>query len=436
MKITKHILIIAALCFALSMKSQPAQAGAWPGNTISSGFGVQAKPERTGPDELERIRDAGFSYVRYDMRWGDVEKEHGVYDWDFFDRFIGDMRTYHLKSVIILNGPNSVYTQNVDVPPGQAFGASSVAAAPTKPEDVHAFAAFAVAAVERYGTKDIIWEIWNEPDMLAFWPPKPDADVFSALATRTCHAIRNVAPHAVIVGPAIARLPDLGDFFHEHFFRVFMQSPVIGCLDAISVHPYRHKDQPPESVIADYSSKVRPFIASYTPKGQKPLPIIDGEWGYTSSDVTPEQQAAYMLRIHLANLLAGVPLTILYEWKDSANMSDEREMHYGLLDSDGQNKGAAEVIGAILPRIKDAVIVRQLPLPSPDCYVVLIRQPGGKYQLLAWIGRKRLESGMVLQVKNGARNSGSSYALSLQPQIIDISSSSPQVTVAEKPSTP
>ena len=57
------------LCGCLFWPSA-SSATAWPGRTIGDGFGVQAKPERTGPADLRRIKAFGFSYVRYDMGWG------------------------------------------------------------------------------------------------------------------------------------------------------------------------------------------------------------------------------------------------------------------------------------------------------------------------------------------------------------------------------
>lgn len=424
------LILFAAVC----LFSDPAAADVWPDNTIGSGFGVQAKPERTGPDQLEKIKATGFNYIRYDMRWDEVEIARGVYQWGAFDRFIRSMRETGLKSVIILNGSSALYSELVSVPPEYSYGASWSYAAPATGEARQAFAAFAAAAIQRYGTDDIIWEIWNEPDGIAFWPPKPDAAAFSLLADATCRAMRAMAPMAKIIGPAIARLPSRNDFLHKDFFQTFIQSPTKDCLDAISVHPYRH-DRPPETVIDDYTSEVRPFIEAYTPKGHKPLPIVDGEWGYSMSDVTGEQQAAFAIRIHLANLLAGVPLTILYEWQDTAHTSDEREKHFGITDADGNDKEGAALLNRLLPQIKDAALVRRLPVPEQDCYVVLLRQPDGRRQLLAWMGLMRLDHRWILRVKD-AKDKTAAYDLSLAPQLITINSPEPQLAVIKEPAKP
>lgn len=405
-----------------------ADAGAWPDDKIGSGFGVQAKPERTGPTEMDAIKATGFNYIRYDMRWDDVEHARGVYTWTKFDNFIGNLHKAGLKSVVILNGVNGLYSEKVDVPPELSYGATWSYAAPSNEESVRAFAAFAVAAIQRYGTDDIIWELWNEPDGVAFWPPKPDATAFSRLADITCRAMRAAAPRAMIIGPAVARLPSRADFLHRNFFQTFIQSPVKDCLNAISVHPYRH-NRAPETVIDDYDSKVRPFVQAYLPKDKKPLPIIDGEWGYSMTDVTPEQQADFALRMHLSNLLAGVPLSILYEWQDTADTPDDRERHFGIVDADGHDKAGAMLLKRILPQIKDAVIEKRLPVDDEDCYVALLRQSNGKHQLLAWLGTMETDIHRTLTIREAEKNPSSSYDLSAEPRLITINSPAPQLAV-------
>ncbi|HEU0117563.1 MAG TPA: cellulase family glycosylhydrolase [Alphaproteobacteria bacterium] len=423
-----------ALYFALLLVffALPSSAATGPGTTIGAGIGVAAKPERTTPEEMDRIHAAGFTYVRFDMRWSEVEHEAGVYDWSAFDDFIGQLRTHGLKPLIILDSPNGLYGEKVDVPPEQSYGGTWDYAAPHDDKARGAFAAFAAAAVSHFGAKDIVWEIWNEPDLVAFWAPKPNANDFTKLALKTCRAMRTAKPDAYIIGPALARVPWRVDIRYERFFRTFIQSPVKDCLNAISIHPYRLNE--PESVIGDYNDKARPFIAAYTGAGKPTVPVVNTEWGYSSSDVTPEQQAAYALRMHLSDLLAGVPISIMYEWSDTPGLPDPREAHFGLMDSDGKPKAGAKIIEQILPKIKNATLVKRLPVDGDDCYVVLIRQPNGKNQLLAWMGLSKLENSWTLHITDKNQQKPRSYALSLVPQLINIKASAPDIAVTKGPS--
>ncbi len=57
-------------------------------------------------------------------------------------------------------------------------------------------------------------------------------------------------------------------------------------------------------------------IAGHKRNGRPALPLICSEWGFCSIQVTPEQQADYVLRTHRSNLLSGVPVTAWYEWRE------------------------------------------------------------------------------------------------------------------------
>lgn len=416
------ILSIGLLLALVTGFNNNAFAGALPGVAIGSGFGVQVRVERTNAEELRKIALAGFSYLRFDMRWGDVEHQKGIYNFSEFDTFIHEMRASKLKAVIILSGVSSLYDEKVLVPGGY-WGLPEATAAPHKDDDMQAFVRFAAAAVSRYGTADIIWELWNEPDQSGFWPPKPDAVAFSRLAGMTCAAIRETAPDATVIGPALASLPDLGNKFAVDFLGTFLKSPAGSCINAVSIHPYRW-EEPPETLLADYQNKVLPFLAKYTPPGKAPLTIVSGEWGYTTAKASKDQQSAYLLRTHLVNLLSGVPLSIWYQWRDSENKGEkEPESNFGIEDYAGNNKKAANEINTILPQIKDAVIVRKLPVTNPLYYVVLIKQPAGNYQLIAWIGSDKVKGNEMLKVEK------QNYPLSLQPQLINVSSDNPLLSI-------
>lgn len=423
------LFLLLAILFAT-----PAAADAWPDGTIGSGFGVAAKPERTNAEQLARIKKAGFSFIRYDMRWEEIEKQRGAYAWDDLDRFIAAMRKAGLKSVIILHGSNELYSEKISMKPEDNYGWSWAVAAPVNDDAVSAFVAFAVAAVRHFGNDDVIWEIWNEPDLPAFWPPKPDPAAFAKLAEQTCLAMRAADAHVKIIGPAVARLPDRFDILHNNFFKTFIQTPAKNCFDAISIHPYR-RSYVPETAIDDYQNKVATFIEAYADAGRMPTPIVDSEWGYSTSEVSPEQQAAYAMRIRLADLMAGVPLTILYEWQDSAAMSEAREMHFGMTDADGQNKSGATLIEALLPRMQYAVIIHRIEVPQKDAFVLLLRQPNGNRDLVAWMAKDTLDAPYTLQVQGNGQQI-ESYPLTLAPQLFPVSATKPVVTVTKGAATP
>ena len=121
------------------------------------------------------------------------------------------------------------------------------------------------------------------------------------------------------------------------------------------------------------------------------------EWGFSSIQVTPEQQARYALRTHLSNVLSGVPVTEWYEWRDSRPGASDSEAHFGLIDYHGKDKPAIQALKDILPFIRDDVAERRLPLPDPRDFVLLLRRKDDKHALLFWTTREASEAGARLK---------------------------------------
>ncbi len=392
--------IFRTLClFACLVGAIPAAyADAWPEGTIGSGFGIQIKPFQISDEELARIASLGFHYVRFDIHWRDAETQKGRYDFSNYDDVFQKLRAHHLKAVAILNGGNPVYTGNVPVPPEKAFGYSSAPAAPFLDGDVKAFVDFSVEAVKHFGSDDIIWEIWNEPDQLAFWPPEPNPAAFARLSTDTCQAMRAVAPNAAIIGAGMAAFPDINHADHFTVASALLQSPSSSCLNAFTVHPYRPR-LTPETVIEDYKVRLIPFMQKFLPTGVKTPTIISGEWGYaTGVQISEDDQANYTLRILLANVIAGVPLSVIYEWRDSrpGPAPNDMEAHFGVIDWDKKDKPAAKLLTDLLPKISDSRFMERVSVLNSNCYLLRLRPSQGPDQLLAWVSNAHMASGKAL----------------------------------------
>jgi polysaccharide biosynthesis protein PslG len=380
----------AALSIATSALAQPDPRAGWPGPmTIGEGFGVQVKEWETSEAELDAIKAAGFGLLRFGIGWPYVENAQGEYDWERYDRFIASVRMRSFRSIVILWGSHSSYVGTSRAKGSEAY--TRDLPAPVSEQAVRGFARFASAAAKRYAGEDIIWELWNEPDLDRFWPPKADGDAYARLALATCQSVRQVAPSARIIGPASATMPGWKGMRDAGFSRTVLQSPLASCIDALSFHSYRIErgaaPKSPESVMAD-NARAAEFVADNTPKDRSRLRLICSEWGFNSVDLTEQQQAAYVVRTHLSNLLSGVPVTVWYEWRDSLGSPDDPEAHFGLVDFRRNGKPALTAVRSLLPLIGDHTVVRRLQTPDPRDFVVLLRGPNHSRKLLFWTSRR------------------------------------------------
>lgn len=264
--------------------------------------------------DLARIRSAGFTWVRVDLKWENVERRRGSYDFKSFDVLANALGSQGLRPVVILAYGNPLYSSRGDTPVFLSRVDSD--------EFREGFAAFSVAAVARYAGRGFIWEQWNEPNNRHSWPPAPNAEAYVALMRRAGAAIRQRFPRETIVGPA-------SSYVDLPFIEACLGGGMLEFWSGVSVHPYRQA--PPEAAARDYA-QLRGLIARYAGPG-RPVPIICSEWGYSTAwkGYDDLKQADFLRRIIQLNRAQGVPLTIWYDWRDDGDDPANQEDRFGLV---------------------------------------------------------------------------------------------------------
>lgn len=400
-----------------------------PPPVLPAGVGVNIHFTRGHQADLDLIAAAGIKVVRMDLGWAGIERQPGRYDWSAYDELTANLEKRGLRPLYILDYSNPLYEETVVSRNPVTGREQRDTASPQHPESVAAFARWAAAAAERYRGRRVIWEIWNEPN-ISFWKPKPDVAQYNTLALATARAIRAADPQATIIGPATSEIPL--KFLENHF-----ACGILEYLDGVSVHPYRNDAKPPETAAAEYA-KLRELIARYAPPGKKDLPILSGEWGYASHTrgVSLATQAAFAARQQLANLLAGVPLSVWYDWKNDGPDPDEREHNFGLVHADLSPKPAYHALKTLTTELAGYRIARRLELGGDSDYALRLHRDGGPDKLALWTtadphpvslpvqrsGRTRLEAVVGLgarfrleaETRSNDPNAAASHTLSLE----------------------
>jgi hypothetical protein len=327
--------------------------------------------------DLDLIAAAGFKYIRMDFGWQGIERTKGIYNWAAFDELTANLEKRGLSAIYILDYSNSLYEETV-VSKNPITGRDQKAtSSPQHAESIAAFANWSAEAAVHFKGKNIIWEIWNEPN-ISFWKPKPDVAQYIALAMATSKAIKAVAPEAIVTGPCTSEIP-------LPFIESFFASGVLEYLDAVSVHPYRNYSMSPETAVADYQS-IRELIKRYAPVEKKNMPIISSEWGYSSSTkgVSVETQAKYIVRMQLANLLYGIPVSIWYDWKNDGDDPTEHEQNFGTVSSDLKPKPAYITAQTMNTQLNGFTFSRRIDLKSDKDYVLLFINDKGISKICGW----------------------------------------------------
>jgi aryl-phospho-beta-D-glucosidase BglC (GH1 family) len=344
-------------------------------NQIGSGINIHFVSGHE--KDLDMIAAAGFKFVRIDFQWQGIEHTKGVYDWSAFDGLMANLKKRNMRAICILDYSNRLYeADSVSINPLD-HKEQRATNSPQHPESIEAFARWAAAAAVHFKASNIVWELWNEPN-ISFWKPKPNVNQYTALALATAKAIKAAQPDALIIGPCTSQVP-------LPYIETFMASGILQYLDAVSVHPYRNYSKSPETAIVDYNN-LHTLIEKYAPDGKKQMPVISSEWGYSTSTkgVTLDVQAAYIVRMQLANLLYGVPISIWYDWKNDGTNPAEHEENFGTVTADLQPKPSYNAAQAMNSQLNEFTFVQRLNVNNENDYVLVFKNNKGKYKLAAW----------------------------------------------------
>jgi polysaccharide biosynthesis protein PslG len=246
-----------------------------------------------------------------------------------------------------------------------------------------AFARWAVAAAKHFAGRGILWELFNEPNVPIFWPPKPNVNEYIAFAETVSRAWRAEVPNEKLIGPATS--------MEFEFLEPIFKAGLIEYWSAVSVHPYRQTN--PE-IVSDEYCLLRETIERFRPASTgRDVPIISGEWGYSSAwrGMNEEIQGELLARQFLTNVANGIPISIWYDWRDDGTDPREPEHHFGLVRQrhySGRTplydpKPAYHAARTVNTFLNGYTFERRISVGSDADYVLLFSS-GGDYRIAAW----------------------------------------------------
>lgn len=363
------------------------------GNTLNQISGVAF--HFTQPDVLafQKMKSMGLGIARTDLQWQSVERSRGIYNFATFDALTDAMTSAGIRPMYILDYSNPIYEPAIT---SGKLVKTTINPPPIHTHSVAAYSNFAAAAAARYKGRNIIWEIWNEPNIQEFWQTGPNADQYADMAISSCWAIRNADPDATIVGPALAGTST--DFLRKVFAR-----GLLDCLDGVSVHPYRASHGAiPETVQAEYDA-LKALIAEYTsPTRLKQIALVNSEWGVSTALVIgagPDQQADYAVRQKLIDMSNGLGASIWYDWKNDGINPLAVQENFGLLDAQGYEKLSFTALSNLNKQLNGMFFIGKLATSSAKDYAFLFGNAQGAQYLVSW-------------------TSGAAHSLKLMPQLI------------------
>ncbi len=280
-------------------------------------------PERLAT--LDRLDAMGAEWVRLDVSWAMIQPtgpEQYDLGWGvpFVDKVVDQAHSRGLKVLVMFW-----------MTPGWANGNAGDRVAPSNPDT---YANAIEWASRRWAGEVQAWEVWNEPNLDAFWSTA-DPAAYTRLLCPAYRAVKRGNPGADVVFGGVAHNDD-------DWIRAAYDAGAKGCFDAMATHPYvGPSDASPRLSVAGepwefpHLREVRRLMTS---RGDD-KPIWATEFGWSThantgaekpweKGVTPQVQAQYTIDA----------LTLLerdHPYVENAFVYNERDKETGNRHQDG-----------------------------------------------------------------------------------------------------
>jgi len=340
--------------------------------------------------DISAIVETGSKVYRFAFGWDSIEEKPGEYNFLFWDEVVD--RAARAGVTLI---PYVCYTPRwLGTDPNDYWR--------QPPKDPSRFGRFMEVIVNRYKGKIHSWELWNEPDLEAYWLGTPEQ--FAQLVFEGAKGVRRADPSAVIVLGGIAE--GRGPFYDT----LLTKLGVGGAVDVVNVHGYLETWS--DEHVEAYPARIEGMAALLPPIGLGP-DLWMAEFGYSNYrfsktqvskwgieivyayEHTPEYQAVALIKTHVLSLVPEkLSLTAWYRINDlppsTGVIGDDNNKFLGILDVAGKPKPAFYALRFYNQLVDQPVSVldsrvRVEKMPGSQSEVHVVERKDGHALLFGWL---------------------------------------------------
>ena len=319
-------------------------------HTDGTGGGVRqfgmADPDLLGESastqaaQLAAMKAIGITEIRLDANWDWVQYGgQNTFDWSQLDQAVASVRAAGMSVDLIVDG----------CPPWAAVSGTSGDDSP-QPASSAQYARWASDVAARYAPKGVnTFEIWNEPNSVAFWQPAPNPAAYTADLIAADKAIKKVDPSAFVLSAGLAPESNDGtDINAITFLQRMYAYGARGYFDGVGYHPYSYPALPHTydswsgwSQMSQTSPSIRSVMAANGDSGKR-IYVTEvgapsgGPWGVGQTS----QAAEFTQAIGAAKATSWIGGIYLYSWQDEGTDTSNAEDWFGLLTAAGVHKPA------------------------------------------------------------------------------------------------
>ena len=365
-----YINFATCLLFICSTLTALSASEAFPGNGFPHAAAIQFKSEDWTIKDIDHAYEAGFRVIRRGFYWNAIEKEKGVYDFSGWDAQMQHAKAKGIRIIGTFFSNNKIHEDDKDGGIQTEAGRKG-------------FAAWAAACAVHYKDHDVIWEIWNEPNVRTFWRKsgrhnsKEFAAEYSALVNEVTPTMLKANPDAIVLAGSVSNYWQPSYEWTEFCFQNgVLKSGIKGW----SVHPYgvrRPEDfaighQITLDLLKKYGAPDMPMVNT-----ERGFAVKEHREGWSGGDKNHvlNYQAWHLVRQYMIDQLYGLKHTVWYEWRDDS---------FGLLDKKDQKRPAYDAAVFMMKQLDGYTLDKRLPVSFELDYVLRFVNGKGQALLVAW----------------------------------------------------
>jgi len=271
-------------------------------------------------EALDLAQSAGVTTVDFEASWPRLDQDESsgskqTYDWHHADRLVRASEARGMRVTFLLTQtPDWVHPYLQETVANKDDRTWYAAKGST---ELQHWSNFVRDVVERYRGRVTHYEIWNEPNLVDFWKPRPDVNEYIPLLREAYLSAKKTDPDAKIVFGGLSK-NDLG-YLNEYYRVINVSYPEAAShdyfFDVLGVHPYSNDRSPdrytPDAIYqGEYGAVNENFLGFACMKevmenqGDSEKNLFLSEYGFTTVDtswmkaVPDSRRALYLKRAY------------------------------------------------------------------------------------------------------------------------------------------
>lgn len=331
-------------CVLIALASAPAASAADPYHGVFA-TDMSNPPARLAAD-MDAYARTGAGTLREHLFWDRIERSPGVFDWADTDAMVAAAQARGMTILPVLVGTPAFYSTRPAGSTGDGW----------PPREPGMITRFAQELTKRYGTNGTYWgcllpgllcrrpykpilayQVWNEPDIAAWWRTGVNAGQYNALLAAAYNGLKAGDSKAeVVIAGLTIRVGDPGSYLEQLY-----NLGAAAYFDTMALHAYGGSIGAVTGVIR----RVRNIMIA---KNDGATPMRITEYGFATGGVrewvgTPACQAALIYattrELVLRKAEFGLKAINQFQWRDAATGTTQGWPNYaGMLYFDGTPK--------------------------------------------------------------------------------------------------